>query len=70
MPIALFPFPTVAFFEETAIIYDNAAFKYFYFTKLRILVKIKFNLPLPLSKIYPKSPDKSIGNNSFFFGGF
>jgi hypothetical protein len=31
-----------------------------------IVAKIKFSSPLPLSKIYPKNPEKSIGNNSFF----
>lgn len=33
--IAIFPFPTVAFFGETAIIYDNPAFKYFNFIKVK-----------------------------------
>jgi hypothetical protein len=35
-----------------------------------ILAKIKFNSPLPLSKIYPESLEKSIGNSSFFFADF
>jgi hypothetical protein len=30
-----------------------------------MLAKLKFVLPLPLSKIYPKNQLKSIGKNSF-----
>jgi len=36
-----------------------------YYLIMGIVAKIKFTLPLPLSKIYPKNQLKSIGKNSF-----
>jgi hypothetical protein len=32
---------------------------------MEIVAKLNFKLPLPLSKIYPRSLAKSIGNSSF-----